>query len=104
MAFDYVVVGGGAGGGALAARLTEDPAVSVLLLEAGPEHRSADLPPELAAIDVGQPYEAICKAGDKSAAKLSCGGECVDITCADFTNADLTDSDLRLLAELSCCV
>ena len=33
---------------------------------------------ELAAIDVGQPYEAICKAADKSAAKLSCGGECVD--------------------------
>ena len=37
MAFDYIVVGGGAGGGALAARLTEDPAVSVLLLEAPPE-------------------------------------------------------------------
>lgn len=31
----------------------------------------------LAAIDVGQPYEAICKAVDKSDAKLICGGACV---------------------------
>ncbi|HVL86086.1 MAG TPA: GMC oxidoreductase [Pseudonocardia sp.] len=34
--FDYVVVGGGSSGCALAARLSEDPAVSVCLLEAGP--------------------------------------------------------------------
>ncbi|WP_139280761.1 GMC family oxidoreductase [Shimia gijangensis] len=36
---DYVIIGGGTAGCVLAARLTEDPDVSVIVLEAGPHHR-----------------------------------------------------------------
>src|SRR4051812_31706257 len=49
---DFLIVGGGSAGAVLAARLSEDPSRSVVLLEAGKAYVSGDFPPVLT--DIGQ--------------------------------------------------
>ena len=51
--YDVIVIGAGSAGAVVASRLTEDEGRRVLLLESGPDYRSADALPEIQSIEPG---------------------------------------------------
>jgi len=61
MKYDYVIVGGGSAGAILATRLSEDPSISILLLEAGPDYPDIESLPDEVRIGLSTGADIITK-------------------------------------------
>ena len=74
--YDFVVVGAGAAGSVVAARLSENPDWKVLVMEAGPEEPSATFLPAFAVSAVGSKLDWNYKTEPQDTACLATGGVC----------------------------
>ena len=68
MKYDVIVIGAGSAGGTIAARLSESPGCSILLLEAGPDYPDLEQLPD----DLRDLADELCIAQEEAISRLDC--------------------------------